>query len=171
MIATSGWRTPGRLLIGKRTPESRNCGTMTSGMNWMICSSVRAKVERKMPRLTAPRAASDDDEEGEERAPGDRDAEADRERRAAARWPGRGRSPSAQAMRSATWIVANSPKPERVAGDDLAARDRGRHEALERAAGPLPQEADAGQEVDEEVGEEADDRRREAVIGSSLGAP
>ncbi len=27
------------------------------GMNWITCSSVRAKVERKIPRLTEPIAA------------------------------------------------------------------------------------------------------------------
>ena len=31
---------------------------MTIGMNWMTWSSVRAKVDRKIPRLTAPSAAS-----------------------------------------------------------------------------------------------------------------
>src|SRR4051812_41917839 len=36
-------------------PASSACGTTTIGMNWTICSSVRAKVDRKMPRLTATR--------------------------------------------------------------------------------------------------------------------
>jgi hypothetical protein len=53
MIQTNGWRISGRLLTGNRTPERRNCGTRTIGMNWMIWSSVRANVDSRMPRLTA----------------------------------------------------------------------------------------------------------------------
>ena len=63
----------------------------------------------------------------------------------------------------------HEPEAERVADDDLAARHRGGHEPLQRAAGALAQEAHAGQQVDEEVGEEAHDGRCEAGDGVLAG--
>jgi hypothetical protein len=65
------------------------------------------------------------------------------------------------------------PEPQRVAGHDLAARDRGRQQPLERPAGPLAEEAHARQDVDEEVREERDDRRgkrgHRVVRGGAVG--
>ena len=160
MSETSGLSTSGIELTGNSTPDSRNCGASTIGMNWMIWSSVRANVERKMPRLTAPRASSSTTRNASRGLP--------------AMWMPRPTAGAGSGPSAGTWTVPERPgdqdrdldrgeqaEPERVPEDDLSARHRRGHEALERAAGALAQEAHAGEDVDEEVGEEPDDGRRE----------
>ena len=56
-----------------------------------------------------------------------------------------------------------------VAEHDLGPADRRRKQAFERAADAFPQEADAGQDEDEEVGEETDHHRRERVELGGVG--
>ena len=92
-------------------------------MNWTTWSSVRANVDRKMPRLTAPRAVDDDHEEGEERAPGDRQP---RPTENVGRGPRAGTAtlPKPHASRMRDLERGEEPEAEQVAGDDLAAGHR-----------------------------------------------
>ncbi len=57
---------------------------------------------------------------------------------------------------------------EAVAEHDLGSTDRSRQQPFERPADPLAQEADAGQDEDEEVDEEADYHRSERVHGGGV---
>ena len=68
-------------------------------------------------------------------------------------------APGQQDARPGAWRRARSRAGSRATTSPRATGRR--HEPLQGPAGPLAQEADAGQDVDEEVGEEADDRRRE----------
>ena len=107
---TSGWTTGGRVLTGKRTPDRRNWGASTIGMNWMIWSSVRANVERKIPRLTAPTASSRTTRNartGLPTMPTPRPTEKAGSGPRAGTWT----LARTQTMSRATWSVANRPKP------------------------------------------------------------
>jgi hypothetical protein len=110
MIRTNGWRIAGRVLTGKITPDRRNCGASTSGMNWMIWSSVRANVDRKIPRLTAPTARSSTTRKASAGLPA---AGSPRPIENAGSGPTEGTwiVPSAQSSSTMTWMVANSPNP------------------------------------------------------------
>ena len=127
-------------------------------MNWMTWSSVRANVERKIPRLTAPSARSSTTRYARTGLPTTWMPEAERERR---QRPDRRHLDRAQrpGQQQRDLDRGEQPEPDRVAGDDLAPGDGRRHQPLQRPAGPLAQEADAGQDVDEEVDEERDDGR------------
>ncbi len=52
------WSQPGSEATGTMTPESSICGAITAGMNCTASNSLRANVDRKMPRFTAARASS-----------------------------------------------------------------------------------------------------------------
>ena len=79
-------------------------------MNWMICSSVRAKVDRKIPRLTAPSASSRTTRNAISGLPA-MATPSPTEKAGSGPMAGIRRLPSTHVMSSATWTTANRPKP------------------------------------------------------------
>ena len=153
---------PGSEVIGQKMPDSSTWGTMTSGMNWRIWNSVRANVDRKMPRFTAAIASSSVITKAStgEPAMGTPRPMIDLRQR-----PDRGDVDRAEHEQQEQRDLerGEDAEAERVADDDLAAAHGRRHQPLERAADAFAQEADAGQDVDEEEDDEADERGRERV--------
>jgi hypothetical protein len=79
-------------------------------MNWTTCSSVRANVDRKMPRLTAPSASSSATRNARAGEPA-LAMPSPTENAGSGPMTGTWRVPRANAMMRMTWSVAKNPKP------------------------------------------------------------
>ncbi len=79
-------------------------------MNWRTCSSVRAKVDRKIPRLTAPIARSTATRNAIAGLPADWTL-SPIVKAASGPMAGTSRLPSTNSVSTRTWIVAKNPNP------------------------------------------------------------
>ena len=48
------WRTKFISETGQMSPLNKSCGKITNGMNCTACNSVRANVDKKIPKFTEP---------------------------------------------------------------------------------------------------------------------
>ena len=128
----------------------------------MTWSSVRANVDRKIPRLTAPIDSSSAIRKARNGEPAE-STPSPIENAGSGPMAGTAIEFRMNSVSAITWIVAKIPNP-RLYPSTISPRVTGVGEqSLQRAADALAQEADAGQQEDEEVAEEAEEDRRQHV--------